>query len=83
MEPKKDILIVGGSGIVGRKIAENLAPDFPDRVVIAARNLEKASQVASGLGHGVRARYLDVTAAPVGRTGHGRSWNGCKLCRTA
>lgn len=61
METKKNILIVGGSGTVGRKIAENLAPDFPDRVVIAARNLEKASQVASGLGHGVRAQYVDVT----------------------
>lgn len=60
MEAKRDILIVGGSGTVGRKIAENLAPDLPDRIIIAGRNLEKATQVASEMGHGARARAVDV-----------------------
>ena len=45
----------------GRKIAANLAQDYPDQVVIAGRNVEKASRAASGLGHGVRARHIDVT----------------------
>lgn len=33
MKDGKDILIVGGSGFVGQKIARDLAPDYPGRVV--------------------------------------------------
>lgn len=55
-----DILIVGGSGLIGQKIACNLAEEYPNRVVIAARNVEKASQAATRLGHGIQARYIDV-----------------------
>lgn len=60
MYVKKDILIVGGYGIVGRRIAADLAQDYPDRIVVAGRSLEKATQLAAGLGHGVRARRADV-----------------------
>ena len=60
MTAKTDILIAGGYGVVGRKIAANLAPDYPNQVVIAGRNVETASRVASELGHGVRARHIDV-----------------------
>ena len=60
MYVKKDILIVGGYGTVGRRIAADLAPDYPDRVVVAGRSLEKATQLAVELGHGVRARRVDV-----------------------
>ena len=60
MKEQKDILIVGGTGTVGRKIASYLAPDYPDQIVIAGRNIEKASQVASALGYGVRACPIDV-----------------------
>jgi saccharopine dehydrogenase-like NADP-dependent oxidoreductase len=31
------ILIVGGYGVVGGRIAAELAPDYPDRVAIAGR----------------------------------------------
>ena len=60
MTAKSDILIAGGYGMVGRKMAANLAQDYPSQVVIAGRNVETASRVASELGHGVRARHIDV-----------------------
>jgi uncharacterized protein YbjT (DUF2867 family) len=37
-----DLLIVGGYGVVGRRIAALLAPDFPGRVVITGRKLDSA-----------------------------------------
>jgi saccharopine dehydrogenase-like NADP-dependent oxidoreductase len=55
------ILIVGGYGVVGSRIAADLAPDFPDRVIVGGRNLEHANGAAAALGHGVRGRTLDVT----------------------
>ena len=54
------ILIAGGTGTIGRRIAKNLAPDYPNRVVVAARNLEKARELAAELGQGVRPRRIDV-----------------------
>ena len=50
----EDSLIVGGYGVVGRRIADDLAPDYSGRVVVAGRSLERARQLASDLGHGVR-----------------------------
>ena len=55
-----DILIVGGYGVVGRRIAADLAPDYPDRVVLAGRDLTRAHEVASAMGHGVRGGQIDV-----------------------
>jgi saccharopine dehydrogenase (NAD+, L-lysine-forming) len=55
-----DILITGGYGTVGRRVAADLAPDYPDRVVVAGRSAEKAAQLAVELGHGVRGRRVDV-----------------------
>jgi saccharopine dehydrogenase (NAD+, L-lysine-forming) len=55
-----DILITGGYGTVGRCVAADLAPDYPDRVVVAGRSAEKAARLAAGLGHGVRSRHIDV-----------------------
>lgn len=60
MKADKDILIVGGSGLIGQKIADDLANDYPDRIIIAGRDVEKASRLATELGRGVRARYIDV-----------------------
>ena len=54
------ILITGGYGTVGRRIAEDLAPDYPDRVVVAGRSDERAAGLAAELGHGVRGRRIDV-----------------------
>jgi len=60
MHARKDILIVGGYGTVGRRIAANLAPDYPGRIVVAGRSLERATQLAVELGHDVRARQANV-----------------------
>ena len=55
-----DILITGGYGTVGRRVAADLAPDYPDRLVVAGRSAEKAAQLVVELGHGVRGRRVDV-----------------------
>ncbi len=62
------ILIVGGYGQVGRAISSWLAPRFPDRVVVAGRDLERAESTAAQIGFGVRARAFDVTAPAQART---------------
>ena len=63
MTERHDILIVGGYGIVGRRIARDLAPDYPGRIVVAGRSIERATQLALELGQGVRARRTDVDDA--------------------
>src|SRR5215213_6997077 len=55
-----DILITGGYGTVGRRVAADLAPDYPVRVVVAGRSAERAARLAAELGHGVRGRRVDV-----------------------
>lgn len=57
------ILIVGGYGVVGARIAADLAADFPDRVVIAGRDAVRARRTAAAIGQGVRGRDVDVTVA--------------------
>src|SRR3990172_8106795 len=62
-----DILVVGGYGVVGRRIAARLAPDFPDRIVIAGRDERRAEALCRELGRGSRARRIDVDdAASIG-----------------
>jgi saccharopine dehydrogenase-like NADP-dependent oxidoreductase len=56
----QEILIVGGSGVVGRRIANELAPDYPDRVVVASRNPARADEIARAIGHGARGRRIDI-----------------------
>jgi saccharopine dehydrogenase-like NADP-dependent oxidoreductase len=55
------ILIAGGYGVVGSRIAADLAPDYPGDVVVSGRNTERANATAAAIGHGVRGRVLDVT----------------------
>jgi|SRR5215218_2308571 len=55
-----DILITGGYGTVGRRLAADLAPDYPGHVVVAGRSADKTSQLAVELGHGVRGRQVDI-----------------------
>ena len=57
------ILIVGGYGVVGRRIAAELAPDYPGRVVVAGRHLSRADEAAAAIGHGTRGLSID-TAIP-------------------
>ena len=59
----QDILIVGGYGVVGRRIAADLGPDFPGRVVLGGRNLLRANEAANALGHGTRGRRIDILDA--------------------
>jgi saccharopine dehydrogenase-like NADP-dependent oxidoreductase len=56
----KDILIVGGYGTVGQRIAADLAPDTPGRIVVAGRSGERATAFAATLGYGARGRPIDV-----------------------
>jgi saccharopine dehydrogenase (NAD+, L-lysine-forming) len=56
----QDILIVGGYGVVGRRIAAELGPDYPGRVVVAGRSLARADNAATVIGHGARGRKIDV-----------------------
>jgi saccharopine dehydrogenase-like NADP-dependent oxidoreductase len=58
------ILIVGGYGVVGRRIAAELAPDYPDRVIAAGRNPARAEEIAASIGHGVRGRKIDIAVPP-------------------
>ena len=52
------ILVAGGYGVVGQRIAAQLAPDY--QVIVAGRRLEQAEATAAAIGQGVRARELDV-----------------------
>lgn len=54
------ILIVGGYGVVGQRIAAELAPDYPDRVLLGGRTLVRAEEIATAIGHGVRGRRIDI-----------------------
>ena len=59
MEQK--ILIIGGYGAVGSQIAAYLAPLYPDRVIIAGRNLDKAQSKADELSYGIKALAFDLS----------------------
>ncbi len=61
MADRRDILIVGGSGVVGRRIAALLVSEFPRRVVVAGRDGAKAAALCAQLGHGARGRRIDVS----------------------
>jgi len=54
------VLIVGGYGAVGQRIARLLIDHPGGRVVIAGRRQKSARRVAHVLGSGVTARFLDV-----------------------
>ncbi len=59
----KDLLIAGGYGVVGRRLGARLAGELPERVVIAGRDLQRAEALCREIGHGSRARRLDVDDA--------------------
>jgi saccharopine dehydrogenase (NAD+, L-lysine forming) len=56
---ERAILIAGGYGVVGQRIAADLAHDY--QVIVAGRHLEQAKATAAAIGHGVLGRELDVT----------------------
>lgn len=60
----EDILITGGYGRIGSRIAERLAQRYPHCVIVADRDEAKAVHLAERIGHGAAGRALDV-ANPV------------------
>jgi hypothetical protein len=56
-----DILVVGGYGVVGRRIATCLAPRFPGRVLVAGRDEQRTAALCRTLGEGSRPRRVDVS----------------------
>lgn len=56
----ESILVVGGYGVVGSRIAADLAPDFPGGIIVAGRHLERAEAAAATIGHGARGQRIDV-----------------------
>ena len=54
----REVLIAGGYGVVGRRIAAELAPDH--EVIVAGRHLQQAEATAAAIGHRARGRALDV-----------------------
>jgi Saccharopine dehydrogenase NADP binding domain len=56
---ERSILIAAGYGVVGQRIAAELAPDY--QVIVAGRHLEQAQATAAAIGHGARGREIDVT----------------------
>lgn len=57
---KDKILIIGGYGAVGTQITTYLAPLYPNKVVIAGRNIHKANKVANQIGFGTSSLFLDL-----------------------
>jgi saccharopine dehydrogenase (NAD+, L-lysine-forming) len=53
------ILVAGGYGVVGQRIAADLASDYT--VIVAGRHIERATAMATAIGHGAIGRQLDVT----------------------
>lgn len=60
MQGADGILVAGGTGVVGRRVARDLARDYPDQVIVAARQADIANQLASEIGHGTRSCRIDV-----------------------
>jgi saccharopine dehydrogenase (NAD+, L-lysine forming) len=57
----KKILIIGGYGNVGRIIASELAKRFPDQVIVAGRDYQKAKDFSLELGQQVIPMAFDVS----------------------
>ncbi len=66
LKTRHKILIIGGYGQVGRLIAERLAKLFPNRVIIAGRNWQKASSIAASIGFGIKPRSVDILSTDLG-----------------
>ncbi|WP_375578502.1 saccharopine dehydrogenase NADP-binding domain-containing protein [Marivirga tractuosa] len=57
----KNILIIGGYGKVGSIISKHLAQYFPNRIIVAGRNLKKAKQLSKTLRNGVIPYQIDIS----------------------
>jgi len=61
MATRADVLILGGYGVVGARIAARLAPAFPGQVVVAGRDSAAAEVMCRRIGHGSEPRHIDVS----------------------
>jgi len=78
------VLIAGGYGEVGRRLAAHLARAYPGRVIVAGRSIERARQAAQVLGQGARALAVDVNeTASVERALEGVAMVVCCVEQTA
>lgn len=57
----KNILIIGGYGKVGSIISKHLAQYFPNKIIVAGRNLKKAEQLSKTLQHRVIPYQFDIS----------------------
>lgn len=62
----KSVVVLGGYGNFGRRIAEALAGDRAYRVLVAGRDLQKARAVSEGIGQSVEPLQLDCHEADFG-----------------
>src|SRR5262245_58548394 len=58
---RQSVLIAGGYGVVGRRVAAHLARDY--RVLVAGRDEAHAKSVAAAIGHDAVGREIDVTSS--------------------
>jgi saccharopine dehydrogenase-like NADP-dependent oxidoreductase len=55
------VLVVGGYGVVGRRIATALGGLYPGRVIVAGRNPEQAEKLVPAMDGAIRTRTVDIT----------------------
>ncbi|TRZ39829.1 saccharopine dehydrogenase [Niallia circulans] len=60
---KKDIIVIGGYGHVGKLICKQLADYYPGNVYAAGRSQEKAERFAASTNGEVKAMVLDINQA--------------------
>lgn len=58
----RKILIVGGYGGVGRTITTLLSQEFPQQIIVAGRNYDKANQLSVELEYAVLPLELDISS---------------------
>ena len=58
---KQDILIIGGYGAVGRHLVMELVKTYPERIVVAGRDLNKANAFVLETGYPLRTMQVDIS----------------------
>jgi len=61
MTSPAQVLILGGYGVIGSRVAARMASAFPDRVIVAGRDSLAAEAACRRIGLGSRPRRLDVS----------------------
>lgn len=56
----RNVLVVGGYGVVGSRVVARLAPLFPGRVIVGGRDENKAATLSGEIGDGTRGWRIDI-----------------------